>query len=162
MEIPLGGVEDGITPWGPMARAGRKGTGIDEESLAQGVVDGDMGVAVDDAVGLREEIPHPFFHGLSDPCPMAEPNTKAVDLDQLGMGQGLSDRGLTHIAMNGMDLFSCKGVQDGEIDKITGMEDDGAVSECLMDLPYKPGFEVVDMGVRKDTDRGHEGGAPVE
>lgn len=123
---------------GSAIAAGRLETAwIEEENLPLIMTDRSVGMAVDHTVGLGKEVPDRIFNIRSELCAMGEADGEPVEGEQEPFRMMPFDIAIAHIAMNSIDGLAVKGLQNRQIGKVAGMDDDIAGLKALFDLLLK-------------------------
>ena len=113
-----------------------KSPGIDDQLARHPFADRIMGMAVDNAIRFRKDIPEPGFDIVGMPAQivaMQEADCKITDLKTALSGQSASTCSAATVAVNRMHGFIGKNIQYGYIGQVSGMDDQLAVGKTLPD-----------------------------
>lgn len=146
----LAGFQDGVCSRGAI-RAGRlESTRVEKEGMTITMTGRPMGVAINDAVGFRENVPQRLFNVWALVGAMGKADGEATKVKDVLFGKTGADGGIAHIAANCMDGFAGKGIDDGSPNEVTGMDDDIAGMKTGADLLQKTSVRGAQMGIGKN------------
>lgn len=149
--------QDGVCSRGAI-RAGRlEGARVDKEGVAMTMTDRPVGVAIDDAVRFRKDIPQRLFDVRTLVRPVGKADGEATKLKKVLFGEAAADRRVAHIAADRMDGFSGKGIDNGSPREVTGMDDDIAGMKRGANLLQKTSVRGAQMGICKNPGVNHLG-----
>ncbi len=114
------------------------------------MTDRSVGVAIDDAVRFRKNIPQRLFDVRTLVRPMGKADGEATKLKKVLFGKTGANRGIAHIAADGMDGFADKGIDNGSPREVTGMDDDIAGMKTGANLLQKTSVRGAQMGICKN------------
>lgn len=142
--------QDGVCSRGSI-RAGRlEGARVEKEGVAMKMADRSVGVAIDDAVCFREEVPQRLFDVRTSVGAMGKTDGEATKVKEVLFGKTGANGDIAHVAANCMNGFAGKGIDDGHPSEVTGMDDDIAGMKTGADLLQKASVRGAQMGICKN------------
>jgi hypothetical protein len=139
-------------------RAGRlEGAWVEKEGMTMTMADRPMGVAINDAIGFRENVPQRLFNVRTLVGAMGKADGEATKSKEVLFGKTGANGSVAHIAADRMDGFAGKGIDDTRSSEITGMDDDIAGMETGTNLLQKTSVKGTQMGIRKNPSVNHFG-----
>lgn len=124
-----------VCSWGSILSCGSKTSRVDNKGRTEPVTDGVVGVAVDDAMCLREVGKHPLFNSVTGAIgTVAYTEQVTTDSDPLHFRQGQAGLLVAHIAVDRMDLLTPENVENGGVCKIAGMDYHAAITESFCNI----------------------------
>lgn len=110
-------------------------SGIDNKRGTDFMADRNMGVTVNDAMGLGKHGIHPVLDIVSrTSCAMTEAEQIPLYSEESGFGQGLSGNVTAHVATDRMYFLALKSIEDGHFCQVPGVNDHIAIVECSMNI----------------------------
>jgi hypothetical protein len=146
----LASFQDGVCSRGAI-RAGRlEGAWVEKEGVAMTLADRPMGVAINDAVGFREDVPQRLFDVRTLVGAMGKADGEATKVKEELLGKSGANGGIAHIAANSMNGFAGKGIDNGGPSNVAGMDDNIAGMKTGADLLQKASVRGAQMGICKN------------
>ena len=125
-------LEQGIGATAALVSGRAEAAGVDVEGCADPMADRDMGVAVDDAVGLRKNLDQAIFKVMAVANSVNQADLETCQLYFPTGRQRLTAEMIAHVAVNRINLFAGKDAQNREVGEITGVLTD------FMIEPFSP------------------------
>lgn len=130
-------LKNGIGAWSTVATGGLETPRVEHEHRAIALETGVMRVAVDHAVGVRENIKKSILDIKTQVGPMGQAYGKTTESEGLPGWIQSAHRFATHIAVDGNDLLSRKNIEYRRVGHIASVNDYIAVLKALPGLFFE-------------------------
>lgn len=125
-------LKESIGPRSTIPAGGPETAGVDDQPVSDPVADSLMGMAVDHAVDFRKQAPECGFNVMAQSGTVGESNAEFTYLKTEHGRQPTVGIGITHIAVHGIHGSIMKRIQQGNVGKITGMDNGIASGETVL------------------------------
>lgn len=135
---------------------GREAARIYHERWTIALTDRPVCVPVDNAVNRCKSIIQPVFYIMHVAGTVYEGYAEIAYRNDLAGRQCFPGLRAAHVAMHGMDCFSCKGFKHRKACQISGMQDYICICKALLRLFAEPFVRLNEMCIRENADGIHK------